>query len=93
MIRFISGTSLRVGRSGVWIPALERDFSLLKQSDRLWGPRSPLFNGYRSYFPWIKRQGSDVEHSPPSRAQVKSDWSCTSATPRRVYASDQGVYV
>jgi hypothetical protein len=38
--------------------------------DRLWGPPSLLYNGYR-VFPGGKiRPGRDADHSPPSNAEV-----------------------
>jgi hypothetical protein len=40
--------------------------------DRLWGPPSFLFNGYRGSFPRGKaRPGRDADHSPPSSAEIK----------------------
>jgi hypothetical protein len=30
------------------------------------------------YFPGVKRPGREAEHSPPSSAEVKNEWSCTS---------------
>jgi hypothetical protein len=47
-------TRLRAGRIGVRITAGERDLSLLqKRPNRLWGPLSHLYNGYRSSFPGV----------------------------------------
>ena len=40
-------------------------------ADRLWGPPSLLYNGYRLSFLWVKRLECDVKHSPTSRAKVK----------------------
>jgi hypothetical protein len=34
-----------------------------------------LCSGYRDCFP----EGREVDHSPPSTADVKNEWSCTSA--------------
>jgi hypothetical protein len=39
--------------------------------DRPWGPPSLLYNGYRVYFPGVKRQGRGVDHPPPSSAEIK----------------------
>jgi hypothetical protein len=36
-------------------------------------------NGYWSSFPGIKRPGCEVDHSPPSNAEIKNEWSYTSA--------------
>jgi hypothetical protein len=41
-----------------------------KRPIRVWSRSSILFNGYRNYFPWVKRSKGDVDHSPPSRAEV-----------------------
>jgi len=40
-------------------------------ADRPWGPPSLLCNGYRVFFPGVKRPGRGVEHPPPSSAEVK----------------------
>jgi hypothetical protein len=67
-------TRLRVRRSGARIPAGARDFSLLQI-----GPGAhPASDAYRGYFPEIKRPGYDVEHSPPSNAEVKNKWTYAS---------------
>jgi hypothetical protein len=33
---------------------------------------------YRGSFPAVKRPGPEFDHSPPSRAEVKNEWTCTS---------------
>jgi hypothetical protein len=38
--------------------------------ERPWGPPSLLYNGYR-IFPGVKRRARDVDHPPPSSAEVK----------------------
>jgi hypothetical protein len=51
-----------------------KDFSSNLCPDRLWGPPSLLYNGYRGPFPGGKaRQGRDADHSPPSSAEVVID--------------------
>jgi len=45
--------------------------------DRLWGPPSLLFNGYRALFLGVKRPGREADHSPLSGAKVKNSWSYT----------------
>jgi len=32
--------------------------------NRPWGPRNLLYDGYRVYFPGVKRPGRDVDHPP-----------------------------
>ena len=39
--------------------------------DRLWGPPGFLYNGYRFYFPGLKRPGRGVNYPPQSSAEVK----------------------
>jgi hypothetical protein len=38
--------------------------------DRHWDPPSPLYNGYRVFFPGVKRPGRGVNHLPPASAEV-----------------------
>jgi hypothetical protein len=45
--------------------------------DRLWGPPSLVLSGYQG----VKRLMPKVHRSPPSFAEVKNEWTCTS-TPR-----------
>jgi hypothetical protein len=59
-----------------------------QRPDRIWGPPSALFNGYRASFP-----GSEVDHSRPSTAVVKSEWSYTSAPPIRLRGVDRGNFI
>jgi hypothetical protein len=49
--------------------------------DWLWCPPSLLSNGYRggALSPGAQRSGREADHSPPSSAEVKNAWSCTSA--------------
>jgi hypothetical protein len=39
--------------------------------DRPGGPPSLLYNGYRVFFPGVKRPGRGVDHTPSSSARVK----------------------
>jgi hypothetical protein len=41
--------------------------------------QSSVFNGYRCYFPGVKRPGPEIKHPLISSAQVKNDWSYTPA--------------
>ena len=54
-----------------------------KRSDRLWGPPSLLFSGYREFIfpPGIKRPGCEFNHSAPSSAEVKNDYRHTATAP------------
>jgi len=40
-------------------------------------------------FPEVKRPEREVEHSPPSSAEVMNKWSCTSAVPIRLRGLDR----
>jgi hypothetical protein len=42
-------------------------------------PASLPFNGYRRCFPGVKRQEHEINRSSPSSAEVKKEWSSTSA--------------
>jgi hypothetical protein len=42
---------------------------------RLWGFPG-LINGYRGYFPGVKRPGREFDHSPSSSVEVKNDCIC-----------------
>ena len=41
--------------------------------DRPWGPPSLLYNGYRVFPGGKVRPGRDVDHSPPSSAEVMEE--------------------
>jgi hypothetical protein len=53
------------------------------------GPPSLLGNRYWSYFPWVQRPGSEVNHSPVSSAEVKNQWSYTCTQPARFLGVDR----
>jgi hypothetical protein len=68
-------TSLKGGRSGFRTSAEARDFSLFQNVQTGSGAHkisSLVDTG--GYFPGVKRQGRDVDHSLPSSASVKSEW-------------------
>jgi len=44
---------------------------------------------YRVYNPGVKRPGCGADHSSPSRAEVKNDWSYTSTPPIRLNGVDR----
>ena len=39
-------------------------------------PYSLLQNGHQEFFPGLKRHAREVDHSIPSRVEVKNEWSC-----------------
>jgi hypothetical protein len=49
------------------------------------GPRQLPIPWVPGPFPGVKRPERDVDHSPPSRAQIKTVWSYTSAHPIRLH--------
>jgi hypothetical protein len=49
--------------------------------DRLWGPPSLLYNGYRVFPGGKVRSGRAADPSPPSSAEVMEEWSYTSTHP------------
>jgi hypothetical protein len=55
---------------GVHIPLGARDFS----AQPVRGPPSVLFSGYWGSFLELKRLELEVNHSPPSNAEVKNVW-------------------
>jgi hypothetical protein len=57
---------------GVRVPAGGRIFSSSCRPDRLWGSLSLLWVAR------VKRPGHEADHSPPTSAEVKKTWVCTS---------------
>jgi hypothetical protein len=58
---------------------------------QLWGPPSLILNRYRGSFQGVKRAGREVDHSPPSSAEVRNEWSCTSASSRCLDGVDRNL--
>jgi hypothetical protein len=54
------------------------------------GAHNLPFNEYRRSFPEVKRPQREVDYSPPSIANDKNKWSCTSA-PLSVYMVWRGI--
>jgi hypothetical protein len=52
------------------------------------GQSNPLLNGYRGSVPRVMRLGCDVKHSVPPGAEVKTEWSYTSASPVCLHGVD-----
>jgi hypothetical protein len=78
-------TRLRAGRSGVRTLAGVRYFSVLRNRlDRFRRSLNLLFNGYTRVHSW-GGGGYKVNHSPASSAEIKNEWSCTSAP--RIWAA------
>ena len=67
--------------SNIWLSIPGRGKSCLPSPRRtgcLWVPASLMFSGAICLS--IKLSGREVDHCPPSSAEVKNDWSNTSAT-------------
>jgi hypothetical protein len=66
-------------------------FSSPKCPEQLWEPTSLLFDGYRGSFLGIRAQhlGHAVDHSLPSSAEVKKEWSYTTAPPIWLHSMDR----
>jgi len=60
-----------------------------KHAHGLWGPHSLLFNRYRGSFPEVKRAGREADHSPPSIAGVKNEWSYISTSLIRLHGVER----
>jgi len=70
--------------------AQETYFSPPKRPDRPWGPPSVPDSGYRTVFlPGVERSGRVVDHSLPSRDEVKNEWSYTSPPPIQLQELDR----
>ena len=77
-------SSGRLGSCWLGRPAFEswQRFSLLENNrDRLWSLPGLTSSAYMCSFPWAKRPGREIDHSHPSSAEVKNEWSCTSSPP------------
>jgi len=66
-------TRLWAGRSGIRIPLVAKETSLLQslQTGSRGHPRLTI-NGNRSSFLGLKRPGGSADHPPPRRAEVKA---------------------
>jgi hypothetical protein len=47
---------------------------------QMWGPHTLLLDWYQGSFSRIKWWQREVDHPPPSSAEVKNKWRCTSAS-------------
>jgi hypothetical protein len=75
-----TASRLWAGRSGVRIPAGEKDCSLLQtvHTGYLVRPASCSL-GTEVCFPAVKQPGREVDHLLPSSAKIKNEWICTAA--------------
>jgi hypothetical protein len=63
------------GRTGFYIPVRVKDFYLLQKPELALGANILLFGGCRGSFLEVKRSEREVNHSPPTTAEVKNGWS------------------
>ena len=81
------------GQFGAQILAGMRDSSLLQMvHTSSGGLPSPLFSGYEGSLLGVKRSGCDVDHFPPSSAEVKNEWSYTSSPPIYLHRLDMAKF-
>ena len=72
-------TRLWAGQFWVWIVVSARDFFPSPECpDWLFGPTVLLFTAVPRFFLVVKQPGREVNHSPPSGAEVKNEWCYTS---------------
>ena len=69
----------RTVQSIVRAPARTRKCSALRNVQPGSGATQPLFEGYRGSSLVLNWPGNKVNRSPPSSADFKHEWSCTSA--------------
>jgi len=83
---------LRAGRAGNRMPLGGEIFRTCPH--RPWGPPSLLYKGYRVVPGGKERPGRDADHSPPSSAVAKKEYSYTSTPPmgRTVCTETQCLY-
>jgi hypothetical protein len=71
-----SGSSVGIATDyGLEGPGLEFQWGEIFRTslDRLWGPPSLLYNGYRVFPGGKVRQGRAADHPPPSSAEVMEE--------------------
>jgi len=81
-------TRLQTGRFGGSNSGRGGFFSS-KRPDRFWSPTVFLFSWYRVSFWGVKRSERGVDHSCPSSAEVKNEWSYTSTSPTCLHGLDR----
>jgi hypothetical protein len=80
------------GRTGFRIPVGIKDFCLLQKPELALGANNLLFGGCRGSFLKVKRSESEVNHSPPTTAEVKNGWSYISVSPICLHVMDMDDY-
>ena len=73
-------TTLRVRLSGFRAAAEAGGVSLFRTFRPALGPTKPPINGQRDPFARVERRAREDEHSPPSSAEIKNEWICTSTS-------------
>jgi len=70
-----------------------------KTPDQLWGPPTLLLNVYQGSYLEVKWPEIQVTSSPPSSAEVMTEWSYTSTPPlclhgmdRKTFTSSQNIF-
>jgi hypothetical protein len=72
--------------SRVRFPAGAGNFSLHHRVQNSSGAHTASYPmGTRGSFPGVKRLGREADHSSPSNAEVKNEWSYTSTPPIRLH--------
>ena len=70
---------------GLGVPSFEyrqwQDFIVSKNPDPIWGTPRILFKWYRGSFVMVKQLEREIDHSLPSSAEIKNEWSYTSTPP------------
>jgi hypothetical protein len=56
-------------------------------------PTQPAVQQVPEFFLRIKGPGHEVDHLPPSSAEVKNEWSCTSTPPICLYVVERNNFV
>jgi hypothetical protein len=75
-------TTLRAGRSGVRNPVGTRRFSPLHSVETGSGAHLALHSiGTGALAPGVKQSRREIDHSPPSCAEVKNEWCYTFPAP------------
>jgi hypothetical protein len=66
---------------GAEVAMSDRGSTLHNCPDQLWSPPSLLFKAYEGRFKLVRCPRRETNHTPPSNAEVKSDWIYTSTPP------------